>query len=68
MRREAGLIEDQFDFLFEEAGQRLSYEDVSRDVCVYVNRLSDLLFAWARQANAQAGVPDVEWTPGQRDE
>ena len=44
------------------------HDDVSRNVRIYVNRLSDLLFAWARQANAQAGVPDVEWTPGQRDE
>ena len=44
------------------------HEDVSRDVRVYVNRLSDLLFAWARQANAQAGVPDVEWTPGRHNE
>lgn len=44
------------------------HEDVNLDLRVYVNRLSDLLFAWARQANAQAGVPDVEWTPGPRDE
>ena len=28
---------------------------------VYLNRLSDLLFAMARTANARAGVPDVEW-------
>ncbi len=30
---------------------------------VYLNRLSDLLFALARQANAAAGVPDVPWKP-----
>lgn len=36
---------------------------VRRDVVVYLNRLSDLLFALARQANATAGVPDVPWTP-----
>ena len=29
----------------------------------YVNRLSDLLFAMARAANARAGVPDVPWRP-----
>ncbi len=30
---------------------------------VYLNRLSDLLFALARRANATAGVPDVPWSP-----
>lgn len=34
------------------------------DVIVYLNRLSDLLFAWSRQANHQAGCPEVQWTPG----
>lgn len=34
-----------------------------RDVVVYLNRLSDLLFALARQANVIAGVPDVPWKP-----
>jgi cob(I)alamin adenosyltransferase len=34
-----------------------------RDVIVYVNRLSDLLFALARRANMIAGVPDVPWKP-----
>jgi len=29
----------------------------------YVNRLSDLFFAMARRANADAGVPDVPWIP-----
>jgi len=28
---------------------------------VYVNRLSDLLFAWARLCNHRAGQPDVAW-------
>ncbi len=28
----------------------------------YLNRLSDLLFTWARLANKAAGVPDVPWT------
>ncbi len=31
-------------------------------VVVYLNRLSDLLFVLARQANQLAGVPDVPWT------
>ncbi len=28
---------------------------------VYLNRLSDLLFAMARLANARSGVPEIEW-------
>jgi cob(I)alamin adenosyltransferase len=34
-----------------------------REVVVYLNRLSDLLFALARRTNAVAGVPDVPWKP-----
>lgn len=34
-------------------------------VVIYLNRLSDLLFAWARQANHEAGQPDILWTPPQ---
>jgi cob(I)alamin adenosyltransferase len=34
-----------------------------RELVVYLNRLSDLLFAMARQANLLAGVPDVPWNP-----
>jgi len=36
---------------------------VRREVVVYLNRLSDLLFALARQSNVVAGVPDVPWRP-----
>ena len=36
---------------------------VRREPVVYLNRLSDLLFALARQANRIAGVPDVPWKP-----
>ncbi len=32
------------------------------ELIVYLNRLSDLLFALARQANVIAGIPDVPWT------
>ena len=31
---------------------------------IYLNRLSDLLFALARLANQHAGVPDVPWKSG----
>jgi cob(I)alamin adenosyltransferase len=38
-------------------------EDVSSDVCAYLNRLADLLFVAARYANHAAGVTDVIWAP-----
>ncbi len=43
----------------------LAVDDVParREVLVYLNRLSDLLFALARQANVVAGVADVPWNP-----
>ena len=34
------------------------------EIGVYLNRLSDLCFSWARRANQQAGVADVPWTRG----
>jgi cob(I)alamin adenosyltransferase len=34
---------------------------VPRPIGVYLNRLSDLFFSWARRANRRAGVPDVPW-------
>jgi cob(I)alamin adenosyltransferase len=34
-----------------------------REVVVYLNRLSDLLFALARKANVVARVEDVPWQP-----
>lgn len=40
-------------------------EPVGPDVLAYLNRLNDLLFAWARLANALGGVADVPWVrPG----
>jgi cob(I)alamin adenosyltransferase len=38
-------------------------EDVSRSTIAYINRLSDLLFALARQVNHRAAVGDVAWAP-----
>ena len=38
-------------------------EPVPPDVVIYLNRLSDWLFALARAANAQAGLEDVKWLP-----
>lgn len=35
----------------------------SSEILVFINRLSDLLFALARLANKQAGIEDIPWTP-----
>jgi cob(I)alamin adenosyltransferase len=37
-----------------------------REIVVYLNRLSDLLFVLARQANTAARVVDVPWAPHKR--
>lgn len=36
---------------------------VDPDIVVYLNRLSDLLFEWARLVNHRAGVPETRWRP-----
>lgn len=36
-------------------------EDVAPEVTVYLNRLSDLLFVWARLVNHRAGAPETPW-------
>lgn len=38
-------------------------DEVSPAVLVYLNRLGDLLFVLARQANHRAGVVDDKWVP-----
>ena len=38
-------------------------EVVRSDVLVYLNRLSDLLFALALRVNAAAGVAETPWAP-----
>jgi cob(I)alamin adenosyltransferase len=38
-------------------------EDVSPDVCGYLNRLGDLLFILARYANHVADAADIIWAP-----
>jgi len=39
-------------------------EGVPPAIGIYLNRLSDLFFSWARRANLRAGVPDVPWQRG----
>lgn len=36
-------------------------EPTADEVIVYLNRLSDLLFAWARVANRQANIAEAQW-------
>jgi cob(I)alamin adenosyltransferase len=38
-------------------------EGVEPEIVVYLNRLSDLLFQFARLANHRAGVEDILWVP-----
>lgn len=38
-------------------------EGIPPEVMIYINRLSDWLFALSRAENALAGVADVEWIP-----
>jgi cob(I)alamin adenosyltransferase len=38
-------------------------ETITPGVLIYINRVSDLLFAMARRANAESGVADVPWIP-----
>lgn len=38
-------------------------EAVRSEVTIYLNRLGDLLFAWARLKNHRSGVADIPWNP-----
>ncbi|MEX0776372.1 MAG: cob(I)yrinic acid a,c-diamide adenosyltransferase [Phycisphaeraceae bacterium] len=38
-------------------------QTIGQDLIIYLNRLSDLLFALARRANQLEGIADVEWRP-----
>ena len=39
----------------------------SKEILIFINRLSDLLFALARLANKEEGVKDTPWTPREKD-
>jgi len=36
-------------------------QPVPKQIGIYLNRLSDLCFSWARLANQEAGVADIPW-------
>ena len=38
-------------------------EPMNPQTIIYINRISDLLFAMARRANKESGVADVPWIP-----
>jgi cob(I)alamin adenosyltransferase len=46
-----------------EVLQLAEFEDVNQYVNIYLNRLSDLLFVWARLCN-DCGRGDILWIPG----
>lgn len=39
-------------------------DDVPGAIIIYLNRLSDLLFVWARAENLHAGAEERQWLPG----
>ena len=43
-------------------------EPVNPSAMIYINRISDLLFAMARRANREAAVADVPWVPASKPE
>lgn len=46
----------------ERAAVKLSRDEkINASIIHYLNRLSDLLFVFARAVNAQAGHPDIAW-------
>ena len=45
----------------EPDGTANPIQPIPPQIGIYLNRLSDLFFTWARRANLQAGVADVPW-------
>ncbi|MFW5947056.1 MAG: cob(I)yrinic acid a,c-diamide adenosyltransferase [Gemmatimonadota bacterium] len=45
----------------ERAVVALAAEEIEPEITVYLNRLSDLLFVWARLVNRRAGAPETAW-------
>ena len=47
-------------------GTAAAREQLREDAGIYLNRVSDLLFNWARLANHRNGVADVLWTSSEQ--
>jgi cob(I)alamin adenosyltransferase len=42
-------------------------EKIPSSVLVFLNRLSDLIFLWAREIHRAEGVPEEPWNPRGKD-
>lgn len=61
-RTVARRAERQFWTLAHELGEGPAEHHAPAEIGIYLNRLSDLFFSWARLANKRNGVDDVPWT------
>ncbi len=61
-RTVARRAERRFWTLAHELAKGPAAEHAPDAIGIYLNRLSDLLFSWARLVNHSAGVSDVPWT------
>ncbi len=43
-----------------------THEAVQPSILIYINRLSDLLFAMARSESHRLGIPELLWQPGKK--
>jgi len=55
------MARSQVRFAEQEIVDLAKKEAVREELLSYINRLSDLLFVWARFANHIASIPDVQW-------
>ena len=62
LRTVARRAERRFWSLARECETSEPLAPVPPPIGVYLNRLSDLFFSWARRENQRAGVADVPWT------
>jgi len=64
LRTVARRAERRYWTLVRRAADEQAGAAVPTAIGVYLNRLSDLCFSWARRANQDAGVADVPWQRG----
>lgn len=61
LRTIARRAERRFWTLVRDTAPGPAEQRVPTEVGIYLNRLSDLFFSWARRANLEAGVADDPW-------